>query len=288
MAAKKWFARKKFASKDYTVEMLPTTRKALFWDVMKLHWKSFAGCGLIFLLFCLPVHLVSLLQSILVANLSTGAAMTSELQMEILGIKNTMAFAQIPSVLILSVGMAAFTRVVRQYAWGENVFLGRDFQIGIKNNIGQMCLLGLLVGILYALSIYVGNLALVTQDAVAKIVYMLPVGAAVLLGVPMAAYSVVLISIYQNSFLGIMKMAFVLTIKKLYKNWLVVLCCLSPLAVELIPSFAVSVICKLLYSVLALVVFFIWYLYALEGIDKYINEHHYPDMVGKGLYKEGE
>ncbi len=285
MAGKKWFVRKKFASKDYTVEMLPTTRKALFFDVMKLNWKSFIGYGLIFLLFCLPTHLVSLLQSMLVANLTTGAEMTRELQMEVLGLKNTMAFIQIPGILIVLIGLSAFARVVRQYAWGENVFFRHDFQTGLRNNIGQMFLLGIVTGILYALSVYVGNMALVAESTAAKIVYMLPVGTAVLLGIPMAAYAVVLISIYQNTFFGILKMALALTVKKLYKNWLVILCCLAPLAVELIPSFAVGVILKFCYAVFAPIIFLIWYVYALEGIDKYINTHHYPEMVGKGLYR---
>ncbi len=285
MAVKKRFSRKKFASKEYTVDMLPSTRKALFFDVMKLNWRSFIGYGLIFLLFCLPIHVVSLLQSVFIAKSTTGVEMTSELQMQILGVKNTMAFLQIPGILILSVGMAAFSRVIRQYAWGENVFFGRDFPIGLKNNVGQMLKLGLLTGVIYALSVYIGNLALVTQSTAAKIVYMLPVGTAVLLGIPTVAYAIVLISIYQNSFFRILQMAFALTVKKLYKNWLVILCSLSLLAVELIPSFAASLVFKLFYSVVALVVFFIWYLYALEGIDKYINEHHYPEMVGKGLYQ---
>ncbi len=285
MAVKKWFQRKKFASKDYTEEMLPSTRKTLFFDVMKLHWKSFLGYGLIFLLFCLPSHLVSLLQSVYIARLTAGGQLTAELQMEVLSFKNTMAFAQLPCILILFVGLAAFVRVIRQYAWGENVFFQHDFPTGLKNNLGQMSMLGILTGLIYALCVYVGNLALVAQDTAAKILYVLPLGTAALLGVPLVAYAIVLISIYQNSFFRILQMAFALTVKKLYKNWLTIVCCLSPLAVGLIPSFAVNVVFRFLYSVFAMVIFLVWYLYALEGIDKHINAHHYPNLVGKGLYK---
>ncbi len=281
----KWFKRKKYASKDYTADMLPSTRKALFFDGLKLNWKNFLGYGLIFLLFCLPTHIVSLLQSILIAQRTTGAELPPELQMEVLGIKNSMALAQIPGLLIISIGISAFSRIIRQYAWGENVFFGRDFLIGIKHNVKQMAFLGAFTGIVYYLSVDVGNMALVAQDAVAKIIYMLPVGTVVFLGIPMAAYAVVLISIYQNSFFRILQMAFALTVKKLFKNWLVVFCCLALLTAQFIPSFAVSVAVKFVYSVLAPVIFFLWYLYALEGIDKFINEYHYPEMVGKGLYQ---
>ncbi len=285
MAVKKWFKRKRYAPVDYTEEMLPQTRRALFFDVMKLNWKSFLGYGLIFLLICLPTHIVSLIQSIYVASMTSGVEMTDELKMEVLGIKNALSLIQIPCIVIIFAGLAAFVRVIRQYAWGENVFFSLDLKTGFKNNAGQMSLLGFLTGAVYSLCVYVGNMALAAEESAARIIYMLPVGTAVLLGIPIAAYSVVLISIYQNSLTKILKMAFALTVKKLFKNWLVIICCLSLMLFELIPSFAVSVIYRVCYSVLAMVIFLIWYLYALEGIDKYINDHHYPDMVGKGLYK---
>lgn len=288
MAGKKLFSRKKYAQKDYTEEMLPATRKALFTDTIKLNWKRFLGYGGIFLLFCIPTHIVSLLQSLLVAELTTDAEMTAQLRLEVLGVKNTMAFAQIPCIVFLSAGLAAFARVIRQYAWEENVFFAHDFKKGFKNNAKQMSLLGMLTGGVYAACVYIGNMALAAEETALKMLYILPIGTAVLLGIPIAAYAAVLISIYQNSFADILKMAFVLTVRKLLKNWLVILACLAMLVCNLIPSFAVNIIFRILYSVFVPCLFFVWYLYALEGIDQYINAYHYPEMVGKGLYKTEE
>ncbi len=288
MAGKKLFRRKRFAPKDYTVDMLPATRKALFLDVMKLHWRAFLGYGLVFLLFCLPVHLVSLLQTMMVARETAGIPMTPEVQAQVLGIKNTMAFLQIPGIVILFVGLGAFARVIRQYAWGENVFFGRDFSLGFQHNIRQMALLGLLTGVVQALCVFAGSQALAAQSTAARILYLLPVGTALLVGIPVGAYAIVCISIYQNSLGEILRMAFGLTVKTLLPSYPVLLGCLALLAVELIPSFAVSILGKVCYSILAPVLFLIWYLYGLEGIDRYINAHHHPELVGRGLYKETE
>ena len=43
-----------------------------------------------------------------------------------------------------------------------------------------------------------------------------------------------------------------------------------------------------LFAVLNSVVVIIYTLLAHSAFDKYINEEHYPDMVGKGLYKESK
>ena len=43
--------------KDYSRDMLPHSRKEIFFDVVKLQWRTLIGCGMVLLLFYLPLLL---------------------------------------------------------------------------------------------------------------------------------------------------------------------------------------------------------------------------------------
>ena len=53
-------------------------------------------------------------------------------------------------------------------------------------------------------------------------------------------------------------------------------------------NFIVLIIGLFLFALLNSVVIVIYTLLSHDVFDKYINKEHYPDMVGKGLYKDNK
>ena len=56
--------RRKIASHDFTADMMPSNRKAVFTDVMKLHWFEFLKMGLILFVAYLPILCSLFLQDV--------------------------------------------------------------------------------------------------------------------------------------------------------------------------------------------------------------------------------
>ncbi len=279
----------KIAAQDYSVSMLPHNRKEVFFDVFKLHWKSFLAYGLLIFLFSLPMHFFALIEKSYEATVMQGYESLSqdkqqEIYVNLLSMRNTRAVFNILSYLLLSVGIAGLIRVVRQYAWEENVFFGTDFSTGIKQNIGQMALLGLIVGVISALSVYAYNLSALTTNKLISIVLMLPVGFSIFIVLPTVAYTVVSISIYSNKFSQNLLTGLAIAAKAPFKTFLALICCFIPFIPQVIPNIYCIVFGRLVGCLLAPLVMLGWFLFASNQFDKYINADKFPTLVGRGTY----
>ena len=73
--------RTKKASSDFTADMLPKTRKALFFDVVKLQWQNLLLCGLILVIFGIPLLLSLGVEDIFVMSLSQSVDLSDETQL---------------------------------------------------------------------------------------------------------------------------------------------------------------------------------------------------------------
>lgn len=247
--------------------------------------------GFLFLLLCLPMHIVSVLNRLLINNAYAEAANLAEVDKQqlastIMSLNITSAVLQIPCILFLTVGIAGFVKVIRQYSWLENVYFKKDFFSGIKDNFGQMSLLGLLVAVVYVLCVYALNYAQVVNKPALSILALVPVGLSIFIGIPICAYSVVCISIYKNTFGQILLTAFVCFIKKPLQTLGFLICCLAIFAVQLIPNFLVIIISKVLLSFFIPFIFLAWYLFALQKLDEVVNKKFYPSIVGKGTFSD--
>lgn len=60
----------KIAKTDYTEAMLPHTRKEVFFDVVKLHFRELILCGVIVFAFSLPMHILTLLEDAYAVNIN--------------------------------------------------------------------------------------------------------------------------------------------------------------------------------------------------------------------------
>ncbi len=279
----------KQSATDFTYQNLPHNRVEVFFDVVKLHWKSFLLFGLVFLLFCLPTQGLSLLRTLLVNQAYANAGELTdqtkvELASKIMSLDITAAILQLPCTMILAIAISGFSKIIKQYCWLENVYFRTDFFGGIKENYRQTGLLALIIGVVYVLSTYSVNYAQVVNNVGLSILAIVPVGVGLFVGIPVCAYAVVGISIYKNSFKQILITSFACFVKSPIKSLLAVAGCLLPFALQLIPDFLVMIIAKVVLSFIIPFVFLGWYLFALQQLDKTVNAQHYPSIFGKGTF----
>ncbi len=283
----------KRAKVSYTQQMLPQTRKQVFWDVLKLQWKAFLGYGFLFLLFTLPLHLVAVIEDSIVGemiyNLNQQIGNMSQedvvIAKQIIAETHTLfALFKLPGFLILGICLAGFSRVIRQHAWGENVFFRHDFVKGIKTNGVPIILLSILTGLFNVLIVYSYNNVGATQELGNMILWSLPLALFVLLVVPTFAYAVVSMSIYTNRFFTHLRLGFRMYFKRSWQTLLALVCCAIPFVLEMVPHWLFHIIGRFVGSMFALFVFLAWYLFALIGLDKFINQKQYPSIFQKGLF----
>ncbi len=280
---------KKAGSADYTVSMLPQNRKQVFFDVLKLHWPSFMGYGMLVMLFTAPMLLLTWAEdSYRYGVMKDFADLTDEGKQEaynaMLSMNNARALLNIFLFLLLSVCLAGMIRVIRQYAWGENVSFAFDFFKGIRQNVSQMVLLGLFVGVVNAASVYSYNYASYAPQGPVSVALIMPVGLALLLGLPIAAYTAVCISIYNNKLFGNMKIGFVVFVKAPFKTLLALALCSLPLLPQFIPNMYCHIFGGLIGCILFPLVMLAWYLFASDQLDEYVNRAHFPSLAGKGTF----
>ena len=281
--------RNKSAKVDFQIGSLPQTRKEVFADVLKIHWRSFVGFAFLFVLFTLPFHLLGIKDDVIQMNIMQNFAnMTAEQQqaaiLQVLSVKNTSAVLNIVSFVIFSVFLSGMLRVIRQYSWEENVFLGFDMIQGIKQNIRQLLPLFVLVGVINSFIVYAYNYLTLTTDSASVILLAMAVCAVILIGVPTLAYTLVSVSLYDNSLIGHIKLGAVMAFKTPFKSICMLALFLLPFSLAIVPNIACHVIGRLIGSLCLPVALLAWYLFALDRFDEFVNKAKFPELVGRGTF----
>ncbi len=273
---------------DFTVDMLPHNRRELFFDIIKLRWTKFFAQGALTVLFMLPMILFSWIEDsynygIIQEMSSLPEAERMELYGKMLSMSNTKAMLNIFSFLLVSVCIAGIVRIVRQCSWRENISLGYDFIKGVKQNIGQMALLALAVGTVNFLSVYTYNLLCLSANQPAAVLLSVSFGTVLFIGIPLAAYTVVVVSVYNNTFFENLKTALFVFAKVPLRSILALVCCFLPYVPSQIPNIYCRVFGSIAGGLVTPVVLLAWFLFASNQLDKYVNREHYPQLVGRGI-----
>ncbi len=276
------------AEKDFTEAMLPKNRREVFFDVLKMHWQQLLLMGLILLLFSAPLIIINLFEQFSLNNLATSDMGLSEEQLSYFIFLETVIFEAIklPCFMIMSVGLAGILRVIRQYAWEENVFLRRDFALGVKENAAQLFLISVMFGVSNWLSVFCVLQTPLAESNVQYFALYIPSALFFLILVPFMMYLAVCTTIYNAKFGMQCKIAFVTFSKHPIKTYLAVLCCAALLALLLIPNSMANIILHLVLPIFYPLVIFGWYLFSLNSLDSAINSEYYPELVGRGTFTQ--
>lgn len=277
---------------DYTPEMLPRNRKEVFFDVLRLHFWDFIKLGLVMLLFSLPLHLAAVGEDIITGSIYIqiqGA--TSELQqggyITILAVKILRAAVSTLLTPFFAVGLAGVLRVIRQYGWGENVFLATDFVKGVRQNWKQITGLQFLLGLVYTLSLLAQQLGDISTGAIAWLLH-IPMAVFILVILPVAGYTMAGIPVYSTGLLSHFGAGFQIYIKKLFPTLFGVLCSTAIYLPLLIPNLYVHIFGRIIATLLTPIVMLGWCLFCYNQQDKFINQTDYPELIGRGTLSNME
>lgn len=282
------FFKQRKAAENYSINMMPTTRKQVFRDILHLHTARVFYIGLILLVFSLPLHVLDLFEDIYVTSISSNVnsdmaqADIDAIAYSVVSIKNLFALIKIPLWIIFSIGLAGVLRIVRQYCWIENVSLKHDFLIGIKQNFKLCALTTLLLSIANFVCTYLINMSYVVGDSNYSVLLFLPAALNYLILIPMILIVCVCIPIYSNTFMQNIKIAFVLMMKKYFNILLSSFVLVFPFVMMSELGFYSNLIIRLIYPVMGGFIMIGFCLFMYDLMDKYINSKHFPDLVGRG------
>lgn len=280
--------KQKTAEQAYTANMLPSTRKAVFFDVLNLHWKEHFLLGLILLLFYLPLLLCGVFRDLFISGLyDTLQQQGNDQSWGNMLIYLDVIYALLCTVLtvIFSVGLSGVSRVIRQYAWLENVHIPTDFGKGLKDNYKTVCTLCFLAGLIYTLCLTVYYTAGSYGSMFLSCLSMVPIGLSVLVVFPIFAIAAVMVPIYTNRLTGLLKNAFLVYSRTLGKTLLCLLLCFIPYIPALLPNFYCHLFGSIAAVLLTPFVLLGWTLYCYEQFDRFINPIVCPELIGKGIYR---
>lgn len=278
----------KVAKKEYDASMLPKNRKEVFFDVLKNNWGKFILYGLLVLLMSFPLHFTALAELLyknyLQTAIGTGDLTNIEAANAMISASNTFALIDIPLICLFAVCFSGVCHIMRQLAWGENVYFRYEYVKGIKQNAVQFLILGLLVGLVRFACIWFGNIITVSGGEAAYYVSYLPSAWFLIIFAPPAAYLIVCIPIYAVKFHQNVKSAFMLYFKNIFKTLLAVIICALVFIPQLFPIMLCQIIGRIISSVLVPIILLGWFCFAFDRLDKVLNERLYPQLVGKGTY----
>lgn len=281
----------KVAAKDYSENMLPRTHKEVFFDVMKLHWFDLVKLGLLLLIFFLPSVLLTVVEDIFESQMlqqieSAAEESAQQMRMDIASFRAVCSVWRIPLYVLFSIGLSGAIRLIRKFAHEEIPFFRQDIWQGIRQNCGQTMLLALIIGIQQAIGSYLWNIGIATQSDVLQLAAVAYYAIFAVAFMPIWAFAVVFIGLYSNSFIQNIRLALAVYAKNLLKALLTlaVICIVEIIAI--IPFFACHLIGNVLGTLLLPISMLMWTLFVFELLDREIHPRFFPELVGKGLYKE--
>lgn len=279
--------RKKQAGSDFTESMLPQNRKDIFWDVVKIHWRRLFMMGLLLMVLLLPLFFLQWIHDsqLLAVEQKTGYMTQQQLQEAYYQIATARNIRNAVGVLFwvfFGIGMAGVCRVIRQYAWMENVHFFSDFWKGVRDNAKSFAFLGFLVGAVIGICASTYNM-LPYGPAYLGWVSLIQIGVLIVVILPVCALWLSMIPVYTNTAAKYMLLSFAVYLRSCTRTLPLLLCCLLICVPVLLPMPFFHIIGLLVVSFLLPFVLLAWTLYSYSLFDVHINPRFYPQLIGKGI-----
>lgn len=280
--------RPKKAAADFTADMLPQTRRALFFDVVKLQWKNLLFCGLILVLFGIPLILSQGVEDMFIMSLYQSVGSASDTQLlqagqQLAFFSVLRSFINILLIVVLCVALSGLLRVIRQHAWGENVHLLTDLARGIRDNFRQCAAIGALAGLIYALCLILYYFVGVLRSSFITVLALLPIAVSVLLVLPVFAISLSMIPVYSNPLKATLRNAFAVYTGSFWQTMPVLLGCLAVWIPALLPNFYCHMLGLFAGLLLTPFCLLAWTLFCHHLFDIHINPLVCPELIGRGI-----
>ena len=266
-------------------QSLPSTRKEVFFDLLKYRKMSLFALSCYTFMFFIPLAI-----DLFYFNYLESMAIIAEKYEYLFSLIFYSMLIMLPCMVIGFIGFAGAFYTAKRMVWQEGISLASDFFRGIKENWKDALINGVIFG-LVLFGLVVGGSYLLIYAPVTPVVRGIGLGALILFflvfGMVIALHFTQCVY-YENSY-GV-------TFKNSFSflgllNWKVLLVFLFStgvvVALGLFNLIALA-IGLILFAFTNSVVIILYTLISHAAFDKYINKEYYPEMVNKGLYKHND
>ncbi|MBE7086834.1 MAG: hypothetical protein E7369_00860 [Clostridiales bacterium] len=292
-------------SEGYARASLPSNRWELFFDIFKGRFWKLVIVNLLTLIFFIPLivliffRYVALLNYGIMAPFSQGFGVGYQGVSSLVGFNesivlnvNMMMYLFLPiAVMIAMVGVSGGAYVIRNMVWTEGIFVSNDFWRGIKQNIGQL----LLAGLVYSIIFYIVNISIGMVDQVLAvgggIGWLLTLSKVLsiilLVFISMMFMHMVTMSVtYKLTFWQLIKNAFMFTLGLLPQNIFFLAVGLVPFILMLFGGFffTIGIILALLFGISYFLL--VWTDFCQWAYDKFINDRVPGAQKNRGIYEK--
>ena len=266
-------------------QSLPTTRKEVFFDLLKYRKMNLFALSCYTFMFFIPLAI-----DLFYFNYLESMAIVAEKYEYLFSLIFYSMLIMLPCMVIGFIGFAGAFYTAKRMVWQEGISLASDFFKGIKENWKHALINGVIFG-LVLFGLVIGGSYLLIYTPVTPVVRGIGLGALILFFLVFG----MVISLnftqcvyYENgygvtlknsfSFLGLLNWKILLVF--LFSTGVVVTLGLFNLL-----TLAIGLI---LFAFTNSVVIILYTLISHAAFDKYINKEHYPEMVNKGLYNTND
>ena len=265
------------------IRTLPTNRKEVFFDLLNNRKMSLFALSCFVFMFFIP-----LAADLLIFNYLELLAIAADKTDYLFSLIFYSMLIAIPCLIIGFIGFAGAFYVAKKMVWQEGTMLAYDFFQGIKENWKHSLVNGFIFGVIL-FGLVIGGTYLYIYSPTDPIWCGIGIGALVILFIYFGIVTVLNFTqdvYYQNPYSATFKNSF-----RFFGliNWKVILTYLLSTGVVVGLGFINIITLSIglfLFAVLNSVIIIIYTLVSHAAFDKYINQKHYPEMVGKGLYKD--
>ena len=282
-----YFKRSKYRSEDFSINNLPLTRGAQFFDILKNEWKTFLLMGVLLFIFFIPYLTLDVFYWFIRVNLPSQIASTGGDEAAILeAVQFTDILYEvlvIPATLIFIIPIAGISRVLKRLVHGEGLLFKADFLEGIKMNIFHFLILGFIYCALrfttQFIYIYISYMPLIPE-----IVRGVTTGVLFILFVPILLFMFAQDSIYKMNLWINFKNSYQLAIKSILIMWIFSFLIFGVYFLSYIQNIILKEgICIILVITIVPLYLLAISLYTMSRFDKYINVDYYQEIYRKGL-----
>ena len=263
-------------------QSLPTNRKEVFFDLLKYRKMSLFALSCYTFMFFIPLAV-----DLFYFNYLESMAIVADKFEYLFSLIFYSMLIMLPCMVIGFIGLAGAFYVAKKMVWQEGISLASDFFKGVKENWKHAVINGVIFG-LVLFGLIVGGSYLYIYAQVAPVVKGIGLGALILLFLMFGMVIALNFTqgvYYENPYGVTLKNSFSFLGLLNWKVFLIYLLSTGVVVTLGLFNLLTLAIGLILFAVLNSVVIVLYTLVSHSAFDKYINKEHYPDMVGKGLYK---
>ena len=277
--------KEKTVTESDVMRSLPSNRKEVFFDLIKHRKMTLFTLSCFTFMFFIPLAV-----DLFYFNFLESLASESGQYEYLFSLVFYSMLIMLPCMVIGFIGLSGAFYVAKKIVWQDGVIVPTDFFKGVKEN----WLHGLIDGIIFGLALFglvVGGAYFIVCAPVHAVVKGIGIGGLVLVFILLGIITALNLTqsvYYSNSYLRTFRNSF--SFMGLL-NWKVlVLFILSTGGVIALSCFNMILlgVGLFLFAILNSVIIILYTLIAHSAFDKYINQEHYPEYVGKGLYKRND